>query len=158
VPIVLNEWLIHDLRGDNGPVAQIESAKFLSAFQQGTDYIVVMRPSQWTRKAYELMTVSTPPVRILSQLLHLGILQDALKCRYMEAADSGPLPSDLAEHVPDDDVYLFQTALTANTTNIVTTDTRLIERAATAALERGIRMQVRREFLAEYHTVITSSS
>ena len=151
MPIVINEWLIHDLRGHNGPAAQAESAVFLSAFQRGTDYIVVLRPSPWTLKAYDLMTVSVPPVYILSKLLHLGILQDALKCRYVEVADIQPLPADLA-HVPQDDAYLFQTALAASgpVPAIVTTDTRLIARVSAPARERGIEMRLRSELLEEY--------
>lgn len=149
MPIVLNEWLIHDLRGHNGPVAQAESAEFVSAFQRGTDHIVVLRPSPWTRKAFDMMTVSTPPVHILSRILHLGILQDAQKCRFVEHSEVQPLPPDLAR-VPGDDAYLFQTALAALVPVIVTTDARLIEVVGAAALARGIQMRTRAQLLDEY--------
>ena len=150
MPIVLNEWLIHDLRGDNGHVAQAESAEFLSAFQASTDQIVVLRPSRWTQKAFGLMTISTPPIHMLSRLLHYGILQDALKCSYVEVADLAPLPEELARLVPDDDAYLFQTALAARVPVIVTTDTRLVDRVETVAAGSGIRMLLRAEFIQRY--------
>lgn len=96
------------------------------------------------------MTVSTPPVRILSKFLHLSILQDSLKCRYVEAEEIQPLPWDLAEQIPNDDAYLFQTALAVVAPIIVTSDVRLIERVATLARERGVQMRQRDEFLAGY--------
>jgi len=150
VPIVLNEWVIHDLRGENGSLAQRQSAEFLQLFQRSADHIVVLRRSPWTTKAFNLMTVSTPPVRILSKFLHLSILQDSLKCRYVEAEEIQPLPWDLAEQIPNDDAYLFQTALAVVAPIIVTSDVRLIERVATLARERGVQMRQRDEFLAGY--------
>src|SRR5208282_4258397 len=112
--MVLNEWIFHDLRGDNGPNAQLNVRSFLLALKEGPDHIVVLRGSPWSNKAFDIMKIGSPPVRILSQLLHLGILRDPLKCRYVEEHEVSPLPPVLAEQVPNDDAYLFQTALAVN--------------------------------------------
>jgi len=150
LPIVLNEWVFHDLRGDNGVPRQLEAAEFLTSFVHTTEQIAVARPSPWTRKAFQLMTISAPPVRIFSQILHLAILQDPLRCQYLEADSLVPVPQDLAEVVPNDDIYLFRTALTANAGKIVTSDERLIATAGTAALANGISLELRDDFLANH--------
>jgi len=149
VPVVLNEWIFHDIRGENGLVAQSQSAELLQAFQRGPDAIVVLRESRWMDKAYALMTVSATPVRILSQFLRLAILLDPAKCHFVEQDAIQPLPPELAQQVPDDDAYLFQTALAGGADVIVTADTRLVERV-TNAHERGIRLRLREEFIAEF--------
>lgn len=55
---VLNEWLLHDLRGDNAEIAQEESYKFLIRLIERCDRIAVLRGSPWIQKAYELMEYS----------------------------------------------------------------------------------------------------
>jgi hypothetical protein len=147
--MVLNEWILHDLRGDNGPERQLAAGTYMQALKQKRDQIVVLRGSRWTQKAFELMAVSSPQVRILSQRLHLAILRDSDRCRYIETTQIEPLPTDLADEVPMDDVYLFQTAQAAGETLLVTSDGRLIDRVK-SAVNRGIHLRARDEFLQEY--------
>ncbi len=97
-------------------------------------------------KAFRLMKVETPTVRILSQILHLAILIDPLKCRFLEPEEIQPLPEELAMEVPTDDVYLFQAALAGHAEIIVTSDLRLIGRV-TSASRFGIRLMGKEEFL-----------
>ncbi len=84
--------------------------------------MVVLRESSWTQKAWALWREHDTRVQILSKLLYLGILIDPLKCRYLQPNEIRPLPDDLADQVPSDDAYLFQTALASGATIIVTTD------------------------------------
>jgi hypothetical protein len=121
----------------------------LQSFSKGPEALVVLRRSPWMAKALQLMTDETAAVRILSKFLHLAILIDPLKCRFIEPDEIQPLPEDLAQEVPMDDVYLFQTALAGNAEFIVTSDRRLIDRVASAA-NRGIQLVHRDDFLQRY--------
>jgi hypothetical protein len=146
--IIVNEWIFHDIRGDNGLEAQDRAELFLEALLKGRDQIVVLRESRWTQKAWSLWKERDARVQLLSKLLYLGILIDLLKCWYLNPDEVGPLPADLAEQVPADDVYLFQAALAGGARTIVTTDERLIEMVG-AAHHHGIQIRVRDEFVAE---------
>jgi len=147
--IVLNEWLLHDLMGENGVNDQQEAQAFLVKLTRECDYIVVLRGSRWTAKAYLLMKQASPTIRILSQFLHLAILRDPNKCHYLEPDEIQPLPYDLANEVPDGDAYLFQTALARDVRMVVTTDEKLLQRVTSAA-RRGITLRLRKEFLSQY--------
>jgi hypothetical protein len=147
--IVLNEWIFHDIRGENGPQFQEQAESFLQAFIGGTDQIVVLRESRWTEKAWQLWEEHDTRVQILSKLLFLGILIDPLKSRYLDQNDVTPLPDDLAEQVPGDDAYLFQTALAGGATHIVTSDERLIASVSNAHFH-GIQLRQRVQFIEAY--------
>ena len=147
--LVINEWLLHDLQGDNGLQSQAQSGAFLKRLITAGDRIAVVRGSPWARKAYALMRSGNPIPRILSQLLFLGILLDPAKSTYVDGEQLRPLPPDLAEEVPQSDVYLFQAAIETNSRIIVTTDARLIERAQSASAH-GIQLQHRNGFLDQY--------
>jgi hypothetical protein len=147
--IVINEWIFHDMRGENGLSAQVRVEAFLEALKDGADRIVVLRGSSWASKAWDMWNQDDANIQLLSKLLYLGILVDPRKCQYLEANEVQPLPPDLDEQVPCDDVYLFQTALVGNAEMIVTTDTRLLERV-TNANRHGIRLLLRDDFFREY--------
>ena len=148
-PIVINEWIFHDIDGTNGLQAQQRVELFLEALKNGNDRIVVLRESPWAYKAWQLWTHNDVRVQILSKLLYLGILIDPLKLIYLSPGEVQPLPPGLAEQVPDDDVYLFQTAIAGGARIIVTTDGRLIE-AVTNANQHGIELRLRDNFYADY--------
>jgi len=148
-PIVINEWLFHDIDGSNGLQAQQRVELFLDTFRNGNDKIVVLRDSSWTHKAWQLWTHNDVRVQILSKLLYLGILIDPLKRTFLNPEEVQPLPPGLAAQVPDDDAYLFQTAIAGGARIIVTTDGRLIE-MVTNANDFGIELRLRDEFYLEY--------
>jgi len=145
--IVLNEWLLHDLRGDNGRDFQSQSFEFLQALIQKPDRIAVLRASPWVTKAYNLMKHHDPLVLEIAKLLHKGILLDLSKCLQLNRHDLIPLPVALQHIELKEDKYLFDLCHSANADLIVTSDTRLIEKVA---LIEEIRLALRQEFLSEY--------
>ena len=147
--MVINEWIFHDIRGENGSDFQERTERFLQELIGGPDQIVVLRETRWTEKAWQLWEEHDTRVQVLSKLLYLGILIDPLKCRYLGQHEISPLPADLAAQVPADDAYLFQTALAGGATLIVTSDGRLIA-MVTSAHHHGIQLRPRAEFVAEY--------
>jgi len=148
-PIVVNEWLFHDIDGSNGWQAQKRVEIFLEWLRDGDDQIIILRESRWTDKAWRLWTYNDVRVAILSKLLYLGIMVDPLKAIYLNPEDVQPLPASLAEQVPCDDVYLFQAAIAGGGRIIVTTDGRLVD-MVTNACDSGIELCSRDKFYREY--------
>jgi hypothetical protein len=143
--IVINEWLPHDMKGANGPLAQERAGLFLEALRDGNNRIVVLRESKWDTKVWQLWKENDTRVQILSKLLFLGTLIDPLKCRYLRPDEVQHLPNSLAAQVPPDDVYLFETALAGGANKIITTDGRLIK-AVTSANDYGIELVQRDDY------------
>lgn len=144
---VVDEWLVHDLLGENGEAAREQTFGFLQRLVAICDRIVVARPSPWVEKAYRLMKESNPPTREMSRFLRLTVLQDSRKCRYIDLEGESSLPADLAAQVPREDLYLVKTYRLADATAIITSDMRLRD-----ALARfpAILVRLRDEFLTEY--------
>ena len=74
--LVLNEWVFHDLLLDNGDAAFQETARFLIAFRESEDILVIPAEERWKRKAFQLMTMADVRQRLVSRLLH-GLLRDS---------------------------------------------------------------------------------
>lgn len=145
--IVVDEWLIHDLSGENGRKAQGQAYRFLSKLKDKCDRLVVLRGSVWVKKAYALMKSLDPDVQRLSRFLHLSILRDLKKCQYLEKCEVHALPEDVAAKVPRKDIYLVETCCSAATAAFVTTDRTLFDCLQAAC---HINVRLRDEFLEEY--------
>jgi len=72
--LVLDEWLLYDLRGDNGAQRQEQAEKLLKALIERCDGLVVPK-GPWLDKAYDLAGFQDALRRGLSRLLQ-GILWD----------------------------------------------------------------------------------
>ena len=80
-PLILNEWVIHDLRGDNGEQCQTEAFQFLSQVEAKCDHLVLLRGSPWMEKAYDLMRESylNLKIRLISKFLQTSFILNPLK-------------------------------------------------------------------------------
>lgn len=146
---VIDEWLLHDLRGDNGEQAKIESLKFLEILKERCDRIAVLRGSQWMKKAYELMKDYHPFIRFSSKYLHLAILRDPKKCHLLDKNDIAPISDDLRNQIPTEDLYLIQIYCSINASALVTTDEKLYSGISNAA-GMHINVKIRSDFLKDY--------
>ena len=54
--LILNEWIFHDLLGENGVEAQQEAVDFLRKFHLSCHKLVIPKEPRWTEKAHRLMT------------------------------------------------------------------------------------------------------
>ncbi len=144
---VLNEWLLHDLRGDNGQEAQAESFRFLERLKEQCDRIAVLKGSKWMNKAYDLMRQADPLIRPVSKYLHQIILRDPQKCVILDPKEIKPVSEEL-ESILQEDLYLFQIYYSTKAITLVTTDEKLIQTISTANINVSIRC--RGEFLKEY--------
>jgi hypothetical protein len=146
-PLVLNEWVIHDLNGDNSKKRQKETLQFLRRIQEKSDHIVVLYGSVWARKAYQLMSESRPELREISKFLHRNFLLDPQKCNLVYPHDIPPIPGDVQAVLSSDDSYLIALCLLDPESIIVTTDEGLIEALSKFS---SITVRLRHEFLKSY--------
>jgi hypothetical protein len=140
---VVNEWLLHNLRGDNGEEAQREAERFLTTLWEQCDRLVVLWGSPWMRKAFALMKIPDEPIRQLSKLLQT-LLRDAQECCLFHPDEVPPLPA-WGGQVRPDDRYLVRVFCAAGVDVLATSDEPLRE-----ALEEHMQVASRDAFLAQY--------
>lgn len=124
--LLLNEWIIHDLKGDNGDAKQEEAILFLLKLIKSDDKIIVRVGSPWWEKAYKLMKESDPRVKYGSSKLH-SLLRDSIKCELVEDSAIRQLPSEISRDCPEDDIYLIETLYVYPDSILLSTDNTLIE-------------------------------
>lgn len=146
-PLILNEWVIHDLSGENGQERQIETYQFLERVEIKCDHLVVLHGSSWMTKAFQLMKESDERVRYYSKYLHGSFLRNPSKCKIFYANELAKIPRNVKARVPSDDSYLIALYLTEPESVIVTTDENLVEALSKLT---NIVVRLRDEFLTLY--------
>jgi len=134
----LDEWLLHDLLGENGPRRQEEARALLEAILKRCDRILFPPKSPWAKKAYALAGRGEPHLRKLA-----GFLYNPQKAPIPEDPEEEP---DLTP-IPEADRYLVRAALGGKAHLLVTTDEELRRALEEAGL---IPVRGRGEFLKEY--------
>lgn len=123
--LVINEWLFHDLQGDNEQKAQDETLRFLQTLHQRQDRIAILYgDNPWIRKFHGLMKHESPHIRNLSRFLRTSIIQDSSKCVYRHQSDieAADIPADAIAAAPEEDIYLIELYYAAQADLLVTTD------------------------------------
>ena len=144
--LVINEWIFHDLLGENGPVAYEATADFLKRLFQSDNWIVLPHEQRWRSKAYQLMSSTAPRLRQISQLFH-RLLRDSGRCIIVNLDDIPRTHEATYNWAPEEDVYLIEAYVAASAGLIVTTDEKLFDKVA----EHGqFNCQMRNDFLAGY--------
>jgi hypothetical protein len=146
-PLILNEWVIHDLRGENGQERQRETHQFLKRVESKCDHLVILRGSPWATKAFELMKESDERLRYYSKFLHRHLLLEPSKCKTFDTSEIAIIPPEVQAVLPPDDSYLIALYLTEPKSIIVTTDVKLVEVLSKLS---NIIVQLRDEFLKSY--------
>ena len=144
--IVLNEWIFHDLWGENGERRQGKTAQFLVALVQTADIIVVPNEPRWTGKANRLMRFSDARRRAISKVFR-SLYDDSERALRVLPEGEGDIPGELLNQLPGEDVYLVSAYLSANADVLVTTDDDLYEALADSDL---VTCRMRDGFLAGY--------
>ena len=148
--IVLNEWMFHDLWGENGEEKQKQAEQFLRAFQDTSDQLVVPAPGQhrWLDKVYELMERShlDSRLRLISRFFR-SLIENSERAFRMQPEDTIAVPCEMLVQLPEEDVYLVSAHLSSNADVLVTTDHELYESLVDSGL---VACELRDEFLAHY--------
>jgi hypothetical protein len=139
--IIPDEWLIHDLKGDNGENRQREALVFLEKLYAKCDRLAILDGSSFLCKFYKLLMKDLRlRIREISKFLNLCFIRNADKCVKLPVANE--LPESLKEEVPEDDQYLYQIRQTLRQGIIVTTDEKDLRNLPNTV--------IRKKFLEEY--------
>lgn len=125
--LVINEWLFHDITGENGQSAQRETERFLRRFAQSDDKFAMLWGSPWIEKSHDLMTHRDLLVESLSILVQ-NLIWTLDKCLMLQPNDvEDAAPQDAIAAAPEEDIYLIQTYYAANADLLITTDEGLLK-------------------------------
>jgi len=144
---VVNEWLLEDLRGTNGPEKRHESYKWLKTLHDRCDRLAVLKPSPWTQKAYRLMKQTDTTGRMVSRFLHQEVLRNQLKTQLVPPTELRQAPPEVRDATPEPDRYLVDLYFTVNAARLITTDTALHEKLAAS---KEVNVDMRDSFVAAY--------
>ncbi len=144
--LVLNEWIFHDLLGENGVDAQREAAAFLNALYSSSDKLVLPSELRWMQKAYQLMTLTNPLLRRSSKQFQ-SLLRDSERTLDSRRLGEVDIPGELLVKLPDEDVYLVSAYLAAGADKLITTDQPLSDSLDDTDL---VSCQMRDNFLSNY--------
>ena len=143
---VLNEWVFHDLLGENDDNTLKETGRFLVAFHRSDDRLVTPPERRWNEKAYRLMQMTDPRGRQISQLFH-SLLRDSNRVVRPTPEDLPPIALELREKTPPEDLYLVLAYLATDADLLVTTDEKL---HSALAQRDEVDCRLRNEFLVPY--------
>ena len=145
--VVLNEWVFHDLLGENGEEDQRLTAAFLNAFHASSDKLVCPTGGLWAQKAYRLMRRSDVHLRNTAKQFHT-LIRNSDRAVHV-GTQRGDVPGELPDALPAEDVYLVEAYMIASADVLVTTDHKLYEALADSEL---VSCQLRDEFLNGYQS------
>lgn len=130
---VLDEWIFHDMWGQNGPVRKRCALQAVHWLATSGHQIVVPRGSPWTAKVSPLYGAQDQAVRLAGRLFFEVILVDSNITQFVETWEYESLECEIVAQTPIKDRYLVAAYLIGRADVLVTTDTRL--KAALAAFE-----------------------
>ncbi len=144
--LVINEWIFHDLLGENGPQRFRQTAEFVLKLDKSPDIVVMPIEERWRIKANQLWRMANPIEREIGRLL-LNLFVDSNRCIRLEPEDIPEKPRNAHSWAPSEDVYLIEAYLAAGADLLVTTDETL-NRAISE--HRQFTSRLRDEFLSTY--------
>ena len=144
--LVLNEWVFHDLLFENGDPAFQETARFLADFGESEDVLVIPAEDRWKRKAHQLMTMSDTRRRLVSKLL-LSLILNTDRTIRIQPEEDPPVPQELLDRLPCEDVYLVRAYVSAGADLLITTDQGLF---CAIGEHDDVNCRMREDFLPGY--------
>lgn len=143
---VINEWLWADLSGSNGLLAQREAFNVIDKLPASDHRIVVVKGSEFDRKAWALCKSANPVVQRMAGAYVVNVRLNSDRCQILNPEALDALPNELASAIKPDDHYLVQAQRGVDGALLVTTDRDLCE----AVRNVGLRFLSREEFLKIY--------
>jgi hypothetical protein len=123
--LIIDEWLWEDLAHAKGSEKGKEAFNFLRAIFQKCDNIVIVRPSKFLQKAFELFSRPDLEAKFVASYFVPYFLQNSNKVCFVETSELPPLPQKFEESVKDDDHYLVQAYVFVDAETLITTDSKL---------------------------------
>jgi hypothetical protein len=151
--LILDEWLIHDLQGENGFERQSESFQFLERVKERCDKVVFVRGSKFLEKVWGFSEVSArdSELRKKFKFLKTTFIFNNLKSEILDLEDiESESDEEILKDVNYDDHYIVLSYLyfrrRGEDVKIITTDRKL-----KSVLERGgVLIDYRDDFVRGY--------
>lgn len=138
--IIPDEWLIHDLVGENGEEARDATINFLGDVIRKCDKLVIVRNSPFSSKILSMLAKNEETIiRRIWVYFRRQFIENSRKCVILKGGE--PIGTDLLKKIPPSDQYLFEARQALGEGVIVTTDSDISDLP-------GVRL--RADFLAEY--------
>jgi len=119
--LILDEWFIHDISGDNGEERQRETFSFAEKVFKKCDKLAVIVGGTFMQKYYNLlMSDSRLKIRLLSKYLNLHFFINPSKCVKLTTVQE--LNEGIRNQIPIDKEYLYQIYQTLGEGKIITTN------------------------------------
>ncbi len=122
---VFNEWFLEYMVP--GHAEEPTVSLVIDSLEAKDDVLLVRRICPFTTKLYSLSKQYNSIPQNLLRRFH-RLMRNPQRVRIVEESQILPLPAELAENCPTEDVYLLELARVAGERTIVTTDRRLIAR------------------------------
>ena len=153
--LVIDEWLIDDIRCANGVDYQVETSTFLQEFEQSRDMMAVLDDSPWMEKFHNLMRQTGPETddylaRISSKLIR-ALIETPSKCIYLYQSDidAADVSQDAIAVAPEEDIYLIELYYAAKANLLITPDGELHD-AFDSRPDLNVNVKFRDDFLTNY--------
>ena len=144
--LLLNEWVFHDLLGENGCDALTETAEFLISFDRSNNRLVIPAEERWKQKAKRLMLMRDPRGRLLSKVFH-SLMRNSNRAIRVATEGMPPIEEALRAQTPAEDLYLVLAYISSDADLLVTTDEKL---HFALARHDEVNCHLRGDFLASY--------
>jgi len=157
--LILDEWIIHDLQGDNGSEKQEESYKFLEKIKERCDKICWIEGSKFSKKFYDFCEfvgkkLFDPELRKKIVLLEGSFHYNSQKVESIRLYELNIIEvqkyNHILQRIKDDDHYLIKAYFYLRQKNIepiiITTDRELIENLR----KHNIPIEHRDDFIKKY--------
>ncbi len=144
--LIIDEWLWEDLAHAKGSVKGRQAFEFLQAIFQKCDNIVVVQPSKFLQKAFDLFSRPDLEAKFLASYFVPYFLQNSKKVRLVDTSELPNLPQQFETTVKDDDHYLVQAYVLVNAELLITTDSPLKD----ALIAGGLKCEWRDSYLPIY--------
>jgi len=140
---IVDEWLWHDVRGENGEARRAQAFRFLETLNRKCDMIVTLKRSPFEQKFFETCEHAETRTRAIVRFFWLVIYSNKQKYLTVED-DECSLPPEGIPAKPDD-LYLVRLAASGYGT-VITSDHLLMQ----ILQERNIPCVHRDELLGQY--------
>lgn len=149
--LILNEWFLHDLNGDNGEKKLRETSVLLSKIiNEGQFKIFILDESPWIAKARKFAANSKQPTHELMRLLFGMVIRDGEKCEIIGNNELSKVPQDVLKQIPPEDAYLIKLSLKVPSPILVSTDYELIVKTKMFESEIKIKVFHRDNFISQF--------
>lgn len=142
---IIDEWLWHDLSGENGEERQCEAIKFLESIYDKCDKIATISQSKFEKKFFDFCKRKDLKSHKIAKFYKNKIFHNSKKYSRVNEQELNEIPGNIISEVNPDDKYLIKLYYKLQSL-IITTDDALLK----ICKRHGIKCEHRDSFLDHY--------